>query len=36
MHGHIDAARLPLEKGAEINVIPGGFDYAGTGYITLP
>ncbi|HEX5964550.1 MAG TPA: ankyrin repeat domain-containing protein, partial [Pyrinomonadaceae bacterium] len=20
-----------LEKGAEINVIPGGFDYAGTG-----
>jgi hypothetical protein len=31
MHGHIDAARLPLEKGAEINVIPGGFDYAGTG-----
>lgn len=31
MHGHIDAARLLLEKGAEINVIPGGFDYAGTG-----
>lgn len=31
MHGHIDAARLLLHKGAEINVIPGGFDYAGTG-----
>jgi ankyrin repeat protein len=31
MHGHIDAARLLLEKGAEINAIPGGFDYAGTG-----
>lgn len=31
MHGHLDAAKLLLEKGAEINVIPGGFDYAGTG-----
>ena len=31
MHGHIDAAKLLLEKGAEINVVPGGFDYAGTG-----
>jgi len=31
MHGHIEAARLLLEKGAEINTIPGGFDYAGTG-----
>jgi ankyrin repeat protein len=31
MHGHIDAARLLLEHGAEINVVPGGFDYAGTG-----
>jgi ankyrin repeat protein len=31
MHGHIDAAQLLLEKGAEINVVPGGFDYAGTG-----
>ena len=31
MHGHIDAAKLLLDKGAEINVIPGGFDYAGTG-----
>ncbi len=31
MHGHIDFAKLLLEKGAEINVIPGGFDYAGTG-----
>jgi ankyrin repeat protein len=31
MHGHIDAATLLLNRGAEINVIPGGFDYAGTG-----
>ena len=31
MHGHIEAAKLLLEKGAEINVVPGGFDYAGTG-----
>lgn len=31
MHGHVDAAKLLLDKGAEINVIPGGFDYAGTG-----
>ena len=31
MHGHINAAQLLLDKGAEINVIPGGFDYAGTG-----
>ena len=31
MHGHISAAQLLLEKGAEISVIPGGFDYAGTG-----
>ena len=31
MHGHIDAAQLLLDKGAEINNIPGGFDYAGTG-----
>jgi ankyrin repeat protein len=31
MHGHVDAAKRLLEKGAEINVIPGGFDYAGTG-----
>lgn len=30
MHGHIDAAKLLLDKGAEINVIPGGFDFAGT------
>lgn len=30
-HGHIDAAKLLLEKGAEINVVAGGFDYAGTG-----
>jgi ankyrin repeat protein len=31
MHGHIEAAKLLLGKGAEINVVPGGFDYAGTG-----
>jgi ankyrin repeat protein len=31
MHGHVDAAKLLLDKGAEINAIPGGFDYAGTG-----
>ena len=31
MHGHIEAAKLLLDKGAEINAIPGGFDYAGTG-----
>ena len=31
MHGHIDAAKLLLAKGAEINSIPDGFDYAGTG-----
>ena len=30
-HGRIDAAKLLLEKGAEINAIPPGFDYAGTG-----
>lgn len=31
MHGHIEAAKLLLQHGAEINAIPGGFDYAGTG-----
>jgi len=31
MHGHIDAAKLLLDKGAEINAIPEGFDFAGTG-----
>lgn len=30
MHGHIGAAQLLLDHGAELNVIPGGFDYAGT------
>ena len=30
MHGHIAAARLLLGRGAQINAIPGGFDYAGT------
>jgi len=31
MHGHIEAAKLLLQHGAEINVVPRGFDYAGTG-----
>lgn len=31
MHGHIDAAQLLLDNGAEINTIPDGFDFAGTG-----
>jgi ankyrin repeat protein len=31
MHGHIPAAQLLIDKGAQINTIPGGFDYAGTG-----
>jgi ankyrin repeat protein len=31
MHGHIDTAQLLMNKGAEINAIPPGFDYAGTG-----
>lgn len=30
-NNQIDAARLLLEKGAQVNVIPPGFDYAGTG-----
>lgn len=31
MHGHVDAAQLLVNKGAEINAIPDGFDYAGSG-----
>ena len=31
MHNQIDAARLLLEKGAQVNAIPPGFDYSGTG-----
>ena len=31
MHGRIEAAQLLMGKGAEINAIPSGFDYAGTG-----
>lgn len=31
MHSHIDAARLLLAKGAEINAVPPGFDFSGTG-----
>ena len=30
MHGHVAAAKLLLEKGADVNAIPGGFDYSGT------
>jgi uncharacterized protein len=31
MHNQIDAARLLLHKGAQIDAIPPGFDYSGTG-----
>jgi ankyrin repeat protein len=31
MHGRIEAVKLLLGKGAQVNVIPGGFDYSGTG-----
>lgn len=31
MHNQIDAASLLLEKGAQIDAIPPGFDYSGTG-----
>lgn len=31
MHNQREAAELLLEKGAEINAIPPGFDFAGTG-----
>src|SRR5262245_44538488 len=31
MHNQLDAAKLLLKKGAQIDEIPGGFDYAGTG-----
>lgn len=31
MHNHIEAARLLLQKGAQVNAIPPGFDYSGTG-----
>ncbi len=31
MHGHTDTAEVLLKKGAQINAIPGGFDFAGTG-----
>jgi uncharacterized protein len=30
MHNHIAAARLLLQKGAQIDAIPPGFDYSGT------
>ena len=31
MHNQIDAVRLLIEKGAQVNAIPPGFDYSGTG-----
>jgi ankyrin repeat protein len=31
MHGQVDAAELLLHKGAQVNAIPGGFDFSGTG-----
>jgi hypothetical protein len=31
MHNQIDAAKFLLNKGAQINAIPPGFDFAGTG-----
>ena len=30
MHNHIETARLLLQKGAQIDAIPDGFDYSGT------
>jgi ankyrin repeat protein len=30
IHNQIDAAKLLLEKGAQVNAIPAGFDYSGT------
>jgi ankyrin repeat protein len=30
IHNQIDAAKLLLEKGAEVNAVPPGFDYSGT------
>jgi ankyrin repeat protein len=30
MHNHVDAARLLLQKGAQVNAIPPGFDFSGT------
>ena len=31
MHNHIEAAQFLLNKGADVNAIPPGFDYSGTG-----
>lgn len=31
MHNRVEAARLLLERGAEINALPPGFDYSATG-----
>jgi ankyrin repeat protein len=31
MHGHVEAAKFLLDQGAQVNALPGGFDFAGTG-----
>ena len=31
MHNYVEVARLLLQKGAEVDSIPPGFDFAGTG-----
>jgi len=31
MHGHVEAARLLLQRGAQLDAIADGFDYSGTG-----
>lgn len=30
MHGHLDAAAFLLDQGAQLNIIPSGFDYSGS------
>lgn len=30
MYGHLDAATFLLDQGAQLNIIPGGFDYSGS------
>ena len=30
MHGHIEAAKFLIGRGAQVDLIPGGFDYSGT------
>jgi ankyrin repeat protein len=31
MHNQVEAARLLLQRGVDVNAIPSGFDYSGTG-----